>query len=73
MATRSKGPPIDQVADIRAIKACLEQLEGHAAANGIPLAANLIGAASRAIADELAQRGTSKTICLASETRIYDA
>ena len=73
MATRSKRPPSDDVADIRAIKACLEQLESHAAANGILLAANLIGAASRAIADELAQRGGTSAIYVNPETRLYDA
>ncbi len=73
MATRSKGPATDSLADIRAIKACLEELESHAAANGVLLAANLIGAASRAIADELAKRGAGRHVCLSSERRIYDA
>lgn len=56
MATGSNGPAADTLVDIQAIKSCLEELENHAAANGIPLAANLIGAASRAIADEIAER-----------------
>ena len=73
MATRSKGPPNDSLADIRAIKACLEELESHAAANGVALAANLIGAASRALADELAARGTDQRARHSSEFRIYDA
>jgi len=73
MATRSKGPPSESLVDIRAIKACLEELESHAAANGILLAANLIGAASRAIADELAQRDAMLQTCRSSEHRIYDA
>lgn len=73
MATRSKGPPNSSLADIRAIKACLEELESHAAANGIALAANLIGAASRAIADELVERSAGRRDCRGSEFRTYDA
>lgn len=73
MATRSKEPASNSLADIRAIKACLEELESHAAANGVLLAANLIGAASRAIADELAKRGAERSACISSEQRIYDA
>ena len=59
MATRSSN----SLADIRAIKACLEELESHAAANGVALAANLIGAASRAIADELVERSAGRPAC----------
>ena len=73
MATRSKGPPNNSLADIRAIKACLEELESHAAANGAALAANLIGAASRALADELAVRGAGQEVHIGSEIRTYDA
>ena len=69
MATRSSN----SLADIRAIKACLEELESHAAANGVALAANLIGAASRAIADELVERSAGRPACGSSEFRSYDA
>ena len=73
MARRSKGPPNSSLADIRAIKACLEELESHAAANGVALAANLIGAASRAIADELAERSAGRQIYRRPEIQNYDA
>jgi len=56
MSTRSNCAPDSPLVDIRAIKACLDELGDHAAANGLLLAANLIGAASGAIADEIIQQ-----------------
>lgn len=56
MSTRSNCAPDSPLVDIRAIKACLDELGDHAAANGLLLAANLIGAASGAIADEIVER-----------------
>lgn len=51
-----RSPERKPHAEILALKACLEELEGHAAANGMPLAANLIGAAADAITDEIVER-----------------
>ena len=56
MASSRNGKPYDPLVDIHAIKACLDELGDHAAVNGLGLAANLIGAASRAIEDELVER-----------------
>ena len=62
MSNRSNGSPVSPLVDIRAIKACLDELGDHAAANGLLLAANLIGAASGAIADEIVERKAKKQI-----------
>ncbi len=56
MASSQNENSKEQFVDIYAIKACLDELGDHAAANGLGLAANLIGAASRAIEDELVER-----------------
>ena len=42
--------------EAHAIRLCLDELVGHAEAQGLTLAANLIGAASRAISDEIIQK-----------------
>lgn len=62
MSTRPNRAPDSPLVDIRAIKACLDELGDHAAANGLSLAANLIGAASGAIADEIVERKAKKQV-----------
>lgn len=42
--------------ELKAIRNCLGELEGHAQLSGAELAANLIGAASKAIEDEILER-----------------
>lgn len=54
---------------MHAMKSCLDQLVNHAEAQGWVLAANLIGAASRAISDELVERAATNGLRMASETR----
>ena len=73
MARKSDGGPADRNADIQAIKACLDQLGTHAEFYGLPLAANLIGAASRAIADEIAERKVRNQAWSMREDRLFDA
>ncbi len=73
MATGQNGEADGRAGNIRAIKACLDQLGSHAEAYGLPLAANLIGAASRAIADEIAERKVRKQDWTKPEDRMYDA
>ncbi len=70
MSTRSNCAPDNPLVDIRAIKACLDELGDHAAANGLPLAANLIGAASGAIADEIVRRRAKNQVGAGSASRI---
>ena len=48
-----------------AIRRCLDELVNHAEAQGFSLAANLIGAASRAISDELFKQDAVERIALA--------
>lgn len=62
MSAQSSHAPGNPLVDIRAIKACLDELGDHAAANGLLLAANLIGAASGAIADEIVERKAKKQV-----------
>ncbi len=73
MATGSNGSADDRENNIQAIKACLDQLGSHAESYGLPLAANLIGAASRAIADEIAERRARKQDWTKPENRVFDA
>ncbi len=73
MATESNGGTNDRENDIRAIKACLDRLGGDAEAHGLTLAANLIGAASRAIADEIMERKVRNQDWSKPEIRVFDA
>ena len=73
MSTRSSSAPDSPLVDIRAIKACLDELGDHAAANGLLLAANLIGAASGAIADEIVERRATKQISTSSRQGMVNA
>ena len=52
---------------MQAMKSCLDQLVDHAESQGWILAANLIGAASRAISDELVERAATSGASLATE------
>lgn len=72
MTTRSNRLPDGPLVDIRAIKACLDELGDHAAANGLLLAANLIGAASGAIADEIVER-KAKQVSAVTSHRMFNA
>jgi hypothetical protein len=73
MATRSDGAPTDPLVDIRAMQVCLDELGDHATANGLSLAATLIGAASRAIEDEIMERRARKHVRPKSEEQIFNA
>lgn len=73
MSTRSNGAPDNPLVDIRAIKACLDELGDHAAANGLLLAANLIGAASGAIADEIITRRVKRQVSATSREQMFNA
>lgn len=55
-------------AEAHAIRLCLDELGAHAEAQGLTLAANLIGAASRAISDEIFQKEVADRVALASES-----
>jgi hypothetical protein len=63
MMKRPKVEGADLNNDIQALKVCLDELGDHAAAKGLPLAANLIGAASRAVADEILERKVQRQAC----------
>ncbi|MDJ0607890.1 MAG: hypothetical protein QNJ67_02870 [Kiloniellales bacterium] len=54
-------------AEAHAIRLCLDELGAHAEAQGLTLAANLIGAASRAISDEIFQKEVAERVATASE------
>ena len=54
---------------MQAMRSCLDQLVNHAEAQGWVLAANLIGAASRALADELVQREANNGMVIAAEVK----
>ncbi len=54
-------------AEAHAIRLCLDELGAHAEAQGLTLAANLIGAASRAISDEIFQKDMAQRVATASE------
>ena len=43
-------------ADMRGLRACLDQIHDEVAGHGMPIAATLIAAASEAIADEVSER-----------------
>lgn len=43
----------ERLKELKALKNCLEELESHAEISGAGLAAHLIGAASKAIDDEI--------------------
>ena len=73
MARGSDGGTARRESDIQAIKACLDELGGHAESYGLSLAANLIGAASRAIADEIAERRVRNLDWSKHENRLFDA
>ena len=73
MSTRSNCALDNPLVDIRAIKACLDELGDHAAANGLLLAANLIGAASGAIADEIVERKAKKQAVTKAGERFLNA
>ncbi len=73
MATRYDSAPIDPLVDIRAMQVCLDELGDDAAAKGMTLAATLIGAASRAIADEIVERGAKKQAITKPGERIFNA
>ena len=63
MMKRHKVGGADLNSEIQALKVCLDELGDHAAAKGLPLAANLIGAASRAVADEILERKVQRQVC----------
>ena len=73
MTMRSNDAPVTPLVDIRAIKACLDELGDHAAANGLLLAANLIGAASGAIADEIVVRKAKKQVTAMTSQSVFNA
>ena len=53
-------------AEAHAIRLCLDELGAHAEAQGLALAANLIGAASRAISDEILRKDSVERLSLIS-------
>jgi hypothetical protein len=73
MATRLKVGGKDPFGDIQALKICLDELGDHAATNGLPLAATLIGAAARAIGDEILERKVQKQVSIKHEAPRYNA
>ena len=73
MATRYDGAPKDPLVDIRAMQVCLDELGDHAAATGMTLAATLIGAASRAIADEIVERRAREQVCATAREQVFNA
>jgi hypothetical protein len=73
MVMRAKRASDDALVDVRAIKACLDELGDHATANGLLLAANLIGAASRAIADEMVEQKMRRQVRPVPRQSIYNA
>jgi len=73
MATRYDGAPTDPLVDIRAMQVCLDELGDHAAANGLTLAATLIGAASRALADEIVERRAREQVYATVGEQIFNA
>jgi hypothetical protein len=73
MATRSNVGSNSPSGDIQALKVCLDELARHASCNGLPLAATLIGAAARAVGDEILERKAKRQVSIAHETRRFDA
>ena len=73
MKTGAKSHTDDRDSDIEAIKACLDQLGNHVELYGLLLAANLIGAASRAITAEIAERRARNQDWTKPENRVFDA
>jgi hypothetical protein len=73
MTTEPKGGAGSQLSEIEAIKECLDHLEDHVAVNGLPLAANLIGAASRALADEIHQQKARDQIWIKHDGPVFNA
>jgi len=73
MATRLKVGGNAPAGDIQALKVCLDELGDHAAANGLPLAATLIGAAARAIADEILERKVQERVSYKHEATRFNA
>ncbi len=55
-----------RLASMKAIKGCLDQLVEEAAASQMPLAAMLIGAASEAIADDISQLKSVRSLAVVS-------
>lgn len=53
--------------EAHAIRLCLDELVSHAEAQGLILAANLIGAASRAISDEIIQKDAAGSRYISDE------
>ena len=56
MARKIEYNGSDLRSDMRAIRACLDQIHDEVAERGMTIAATLIGAASEAIADEESER-----------------
>ena len=56
MTERMNGAGTDPRPQMQGMKDSLDQLHGEAAAQDLPLAAALIGAASEAISDEIVDR-----------------
>ena len=73
MATRPKVGGNSPFGDMQALKMCLDELGHHAATNGLPLAATLIGAAARAIADEILERTVQKQVSIKYEAPRFNA
>lgn len=73
MATRPKVGGNSPFGDIQALKVCLDELAQHASSNGLPLAATLIGAAARAIADEMLERKGQKQVSVKLEAPRFNA
>jgi hypothetical protein len=73
MATGSNGGGAGRLGEIQAIITVLDQLEGQAEANGLKLAANLIGAASRAIADDISEQRAHDRVWVIAQGRVFDA
>jgi hypothetical protein len=73
MATRSKLGCYAPSVDIQALKVCLDELAEQASGNGLPLAATLIGAAARAVGDEILERKVSKRVTIRPEAQRFNA
>lgn len=61
---------IQKNAEAQALRQCLDELVEHAEAQGLSLAANLIGAASRAISDEMFKQGLANRSIVDDLTRL---
>lgn len=73
MSSRSNGATANSLVEMQALRVCLDQLGDQANAQGMPLVANLIGAASRAIADEILDRSARQQVDVKPGAHLFDA